>query len=65
MLRVRLTLGERAGEVIDADSEAAHAWVLSGYAELVTSEPVETPERAASHGVETRRRPGRPRKSAE
>lgn len=62
MPTVRLLSGLKAGEQVEASPDVAHAWVTSGKAELVTSERVETPERSARQGVETRRRS---RKSAE
>lgn len=65
MPTVRLLSGLKYGEQLEVAPDVAHAWVTSGKAELVTHEPVETPERAARQGIETRRRPGRPRKSAE
>lgn len=60
MVRVRLLTGEKAGEQIDVDAEVAQAFVVSGKAELVTSEPIDTPERGRPRG-ETRARTTRAR----
>lgn len=56
MVRVRLFSGLKSGEEIEVSPDVAQAFVASGKAELVTSEPVDTPERASRRGVETRTR---------
>lgn len=65
MPAVRLLTGDRAGDVVQVTAWGAQAGLAAGFMELVTAEKPETPERAARAGVETRRRPARPRKSAE
>lgn len=55
MPTVRLLSGLKTGEEIEVGPDVAQAFVASGKAELVTSEPVDTPERGRPRG-ETRAR---------
>jgi hypothetical protein len=43
-MEVRLTSGLKAGEVIEVEDPVGRAFLASGKAELVVSEPVEAPE---------------------